>query len=193
MFLDSFLGPCCPPQSFWGALCKLAQLVQLQLLRLLLGAGTGWLLKPAYVAMLHQLPQPALTSWELSASLTRGGTSSKRTLGALALVWKAPWFGKCCPLLLQEWSEGIFKGMTGKIGRWHKMETALNSTKKKNTSFSVGKLTSFSKPGLFEHAFLRQLNARSFSRNKECRSRFEDWRLCPGKQWLRTGFRGHSG
>lgn len=152
MFLDSFSGPCCPPQSFRGALCKPAQLVQLQLLQLLLGAGTGWLLKPAYVAMLHQLPQPALTSWKPNASLTRGGTSSKRTLGALALAWKAPWFGKCCLLLLQEWNEGIFKGITGKIGRGHKMDTELNSTKEKN-SFSVGKLTSFSKPGLVERAF----------------------------------------
>lgn len=32
------------------------------------------------------------------------------------------------------------------------MDTELNSTKEKN-SFSVGKLTSFSKPGLVERAF----------------------------------------
>lgn len=41
--------------------------------------------------------------------------------------------------------------------------------------------------------FLRQLNARSFSRNKECRSHLEVWRLCLGKQRLLKGFRGHSG
>lgn len=49
-----------------------------------------------------------------------------------------PWLGKHHGLeisLLQEWNEGIFKGITGKIGRWHKMDTALNSTKEKKTVF----------------------------------------------------------
>lgn len=92
-------------------------LVLLQLLRSLLGAGTGCLLSWAHEVVLAPFPWPEEASWALSASLMGSGVSCIGTPDTAAVGDWAPRFRKCCPPLLHKFMSDLKKYLTALMAK----------------------------------------------------------------------------